>query len=327
MSVLRTKIVLMQLAILSVCIIGCGTVADSKNEEIVETVTEENVEDNTQTSGENNSLGAFQKVQAVSGYAVQDFDHGDAELSSIDFEQTDILRFEELSSYAVGELLSIYISVNNIGNQTVTSMRMYFSECDSANIEIGHSNIDGFYAIEPNKSIELSPILMLSDDSVNYNHMIVTAYDYATINAWYHVNLQDKTAVTWEKVSSGLDFDKYNVLTFNMQTKGIDTIGAYKIETTIKNNGELPIENTEFDIVALDIDDNFIARGGGYEYDISAKGTAVTDCYIYNPNKKDFSLIESLGIPSYKYHLTEPDENGYVEYGVDLINMEIKGLR
>lgn len=44
---------------------------------------ETSVEDNAQTTDENNSLGAFQKVQAVSGYAVQDFDHDDAELSSI----------------------------------------------------------------------------------------------------------------------------------------------------------------------------------------------------------------------------------------------------
>lgn len=144
------------------------------------------------------------------------------------------------------------------------------------------------------------------------------SYKYRIGNKHCSVNLQTKefSEQEYSSETSNVDYDSVNILEFNNQPAGVDSLGSYKVDVQIHNNGQIPVKYCSYRMVYLDADGNNIDIDGRFSDTLLSPGN-------YNQSKSFCDDEQSANVSdclvfSYNYDLTENDSNGFNHYEINV---------
>lgn len=153
----------------------------------------------------------------------------------------------------------------------------------------------------------------------------VTSYTYYCEEVAYDVDLESESVNTYEhKKSADLEFDKANILTFEYDDKGINSINSYEVGIKVHNNGSKKVVYCDIEMAYLDKDGMFLEKDGRYNdkgFDVG-KFTSIDSYMTEETFAKD---VKSFGVYEYEYTLIEDDEKGNNHYTVNLQTKEVTG--
>lgn len=261
-----------------------------------------------------NSDSAFEMVQAESQTIAE-------EETKITFEEANILSFELINrdNESYDEIIATYSVLNN-GSVAVDYFSVDFAYLDKDGNKICDDGRYNDCQIDSGKSARMISYSYLDDEysKSNINSIEVTSYDYRIGDTTYEVDLQLKTVeeYTYEMVNDA-DFDSSNIIVFELEDKGISSIGSYEVHCKAINNGRQNIKYISFDMGYFDEDGNLLDKDGRYNDDLVKPGNFAT-MKSFMMDEEYSHLVGGFGIYSYEYELVEDDDNGFNRYEINL---------
>lgn len=290
--------------LLASCMIGAGILftgcsgnqQSSKNEEVEkEKITTQSVENDlsTQDDNEDKEELSFEDANIIENELINRDDDSYTEIIS-DF------RITNESENNIDYFSADFAYFDGSGNQICTDGRYHDCQIESGKSAIvtTYSSLDG-----KDKSL-ISDIELIS-------------YVYRIGDKEYSVNLQTKDVSESDFYygTSNVDFDSANVLQFDIDLVGVNSINSFETNVQIQNNGQNPIKYCSYRMEYYDAEGNSLNGDGRYSDTLLNPGN-------YNQSKsfcdeKQSGNVADCSVYSYDYDLVDVDENGFNHYEIN----------
>ena len=159
----------------------------------------------------------------------------------------------------------------------------------------------------------------------------INTYEYSVGPIRYYLDEEtgklNKGASSLEDYNNA-DFDTMNVMTFDINNRGVDEYNYYNVDVTAMNNGSSSIHNINYYVDFLDADENVIYSGSGsVENELAPSRSLMSEAsgYEYIEGDGTTKRISSTVITRYEYYLDSDDRYGNNYYFVDLVNKTAYG--
>lgn len=245
-------------------------------------------------------------------------------VETITFEDANILSFEltNRDDESYSEIISTFKVTNNSKNK-IDYFSADFSYYDASGNQICDDGRFHDCQIDSEKSALMVSYSDLDDhEKSEIDSIVVTSYNYIIGSTSYTVDTQLGTVKTREHtIDNDANFDIVNIIAFELEGKGLNSIGSYEVECHATNSGSNVVTYISFRMAYFDEDGNFLDSDGRFNDDVVNAGKFVT---MKSYGSRNGSDVKSFGIYSYSYKLAEDDENGYNSYDINLQTHEVK---
>ena len=274
---------------------------------------------------DSSSSGAtFQTVEANSGG-----DSASGSTEEITFDQANILKFnlQQRDDKSYEEIIATFM-VKNDSADDITNFSADFSYNDSEGNSICDDSRVVDFGIQPKKSscvVSYSSLEGVKKKDID--QIEVSAYTYTIDDVTYEVDLSNKDVTTYTTENDSetkVDFDGYNILSFDYKDMGKVTDSLYKVIVKAKNNGDRAVSYISIDMAYFDKDGNLIYTDGRFN-DKSIKPGKFVSTNSFSDGDYFDASVKSFGVYKYEYRLSEEDKNGFNCYEVNMRTGEAVG--
>ena len=263
--------------------------------------------------GQENTATTDATEEATSETQTVDVAFKDANVLSFELVNTDNESYEE-------SILTY--KVTNNGSKAIDSFsNISFSYLDKDGNEIC---TDGRYQpcqVQPGK---FAYVRSYSDLGENYSkddisNVEITKYSYVINKVEYSVDLQTETVESYvDDYTEYMDFDKANIISFECNGKGLDSIDCYEVDVNVTNNGSADADEVSYYLVYSNDNGDCLCNDGRFLENVlsagkSANGTSFCD--------EEFSKdVSAFDIYSYEYKSLDSNS----EYDSIVVNLQTK---
>ena len=239
------------------------------------------------------------------------------------FKDANVLSFELVNTdnESYEESILTYKVTNNGSKAIDNFSNISFSYLDKDGNEIC---TDGRYQpcqVQPGK---FAYVRSYSDLGENYSkddisNVEITKYSYVINKVEYSVDLQTETVESYvDDYTEYVDFDKANIISFECNGKGLDSIDCYEVDVNVTNNGSADADEVSYYLVYSNDNGDCLCNDGRFLENVlsagkSANGTSFCD--------EEFSKdVSAFDIYSYEYKSLDSNS----EYDSIVVNLQTK---
>ena len=247
----------------------------------------------------------------------------ESQTKDITYKDADILTFELVNTdnESYEESILTYKVTNNGSNAIDNISNMSFSYRDKDGNEIC---TDGRYQpckVQPGKSAFVKSYSDLGDDysKDDIGSVEVTSYSYVIDKVEYSVDLQTKTVDSYkDDYTEYIDFEKANILGFECNGKGLDSINSYEVDVKVINNSDADADEVSYYLVYSNDNGDCLCNDGRFLENVLAAGKSANGTSFCDEEfSKDVSSFEV-----YSYEYKSMDSNS--EFDSIVVNLQTK---